>query len=249
MSTEQLLMWKTQGLNLGDISKATGINYFTLKSRYNSAGIDFNRAGSKWSLDKLYNELDSEGQYVIGLLAADGYLDRRSVRIIIQERDIELLHRILRVLDCPTAHIRHRVTVSGSRQVGIEIGSVKLKKFLSDQYGFQHRKSRTLPFPRHLNNPLPFLRGFFDGDGYMGVSCTFTVGSEDFAYGLLDWVLDKYGFTPNVQMCGFRHDVFNINFRKKHAEFIYDLFEYPGLTRKTEKFLQYLPNKRDRSGG
>lgn len=242
MSTEQLLMWKEQGLTLKEISDQHNINYDTLRSRYVAAGIDFNRRRSNWDLSKIYNVNDIDGQYAIGLLAADGYLNRRSADIYLQERDIELLYRLLLILNNPNACIAHRINSNGSKQVGLTIGSVELVNFLCNNYGFLPQKSRTLPFPRHLLNPLPFLRGFFDGDGHMGNTCTFTVGSYDFARGLLEWVYKVYGYEPNVQMVGMYKDVFNIHFRKKHERFIRDLFSYPGITRKTNAFLLYLPN-------
>lgn len=243
LSTEQLLAWNQQGLTLKQISEQFNINYDTLRSRYQTAGIDFISGRKKWDISRLYNCSDVDAQYVIGLLAADGYFHSdREVDIWLQELDIELLYRILNVLNRPDATLHQRVNINGSRQVGIKIGSVELVRFLSSFYGFQPQKSRTLPFPRQLVNPLPFLRGFFDGDGYMGYSCTFTIGSQDFAMGLLEWVNRIYGYTPNVQMCGMNKDIFNIHFRKKHDRFIRDLFSYSGLIRKTEGFLRYLPN-------
>lgn len=243
MSTEKLLLWKEQGLTLSEISKQTGIHRDTWKYRYKIAGIDFNRyvSKSKWSMSRLEDATDVDGQYVIGFLAADGCLDIRSVNVFIQERDIEVLERISRILERPDASLVRRTNTSGYKLVGLNICSVSIKRFLEDQYGFQNKKSRTLPFPVWLINPLPYLRGLFDGDGYMGQSCTFTTGSKDFAIGLLNWVKRKYGYEPNIQMCGENKDVYNIHFRKKHERFIRDLFTYQGLNRKTEAFLKYLP--------
>jgi len=241
MDAKELLMWKEEGLSLGEISLLTGVHRDTLRYRYNVLNIPYNLSKSKWDISKLKDSKDVDGQYVIGLLAADGYLDVRNVSIMIQERDVELLQRIRVVLGRPEANITSRVTKIGSRQVCMTISSVELLHFLTDTYGFKPRKSRTLPFPTQLENPLPYLRGFFDGDGYMGQSCTFTVGSENFAEGLMDWVSKTYGYRPNVQMVGVKRDIYNIHFRKRHEDFIRDLFSYPGLTRKTQEFLEYLP--------
>lgn len=242
MNTEELLQWKEEGLTLREISEQTGINYYTLRSRYLASNIEFKRGQTNWNLDGIFNELDINGQYAIGFLAADGYIDRRTVCVYVHEKDIELIYRISVVLGVYEPPVHYRVNTLKSRQTGLIIGSVELVKYLSNHYGFQPQKSRTLPFPRHLVNPLPFLRGFFDGDGHIGNSCTFTVGSYDFAVGLLDWINKNYGYTPNIQMVGMNKDVYNIHFRKKHERFIRDLFSYPGLNRKTEAFLKYLPN-------
>lgn len=246
MDISQLLKWKNEGLTPSEIAKRVGKDPSTIRYRYNKAGVEFNRweRPSKWNLYKVFNDYDVDGQYVIGLLAADGYITtgERSIAIFLKEDDATLLGRISFVLGNMHPTLRPKINSNGSKQLGMCIGSVELVRFLKMKYGFQSQKSRTLPFPKHLKNPLPYLRGYFDGNGHMGLSCTFTVGSKDFALGLLDWVKQVYGYEPNVQMVGMNKDVFNIHFRKKHERFIRDLFQYPGLYRKTEAFMRYLPN-------
>ena len=248
MSVVELLNWKTQGLDLNQISELTGKSRSNIQNQYRYHNIEpvftAPRIHNPWNFEKVYDLNDPDGLYVIGLLAADGYLNskRNGVCIWIQERDIELLYRIKFVLGNENASINRRERIGSNPQVNLNIGSVKFVEFLGGVFGFTNNKSRELPFPNHLHNPLPFLRGFMDGDGYIGYGCTFTCGSKNFVDGLLNWVFQKYGFTPNVQMLGLNKDYYNVNFRKKHAEFIRDLFSYPGLARKTEAFLQYLPN-------
>lgn len=248
-TSQQLVDWYNQGLTIKQISEQTGINGRTLRSRYEAAGLEYCRDDyrnrSPWDLSKIFDPNSIDGQYVIGLLAADGYItaENRNVLIWIQEHDIELLHRVLYTLNRADAPIHYRQLPGHvSRQVGLSIGSIELVNYLVAHYGITQNKSRVLPFPTNLNNPLPFLRGFFDGDGYMGQACTFTVGSESFARGLLQWVFNVYGYEPNVQMVGMYKDIFNIHFRKKHERFIRDLFSYHGLTRKSQAYMVYLPN-------
>lgn len=245
MSIEQLQEWKDLGWTVRQISENTGLKQDNIRGQYKYHGFPPFKAVkvSNWNLNSLYNSLDIDGQYVIGFLAADGYFDRdRSVCTWIQEGDVEILYRILEVIENYTYQILKRERSCCQPQVGINIGSVELVSFLTQVYGFTNNKSRTLPFPRHLYNPLPFLRGFMDGDGYIGHGCTFTCSSENFVSGLLDWVKFAYGYEPNVQRLGPNKDCFNVTFRKKHEAFIRDLFSYPGLWRKTLAFTQYLPN-------
>lgn len=256
MSTAKLLEWKNRGLTLSEISAETGIPESTIRYRYNSAKIDFVRvdrtANSKWNLSRLENWSDVDAQYVIGFLAADGYIETAgyAVCLWVQERDVEVLERVLKVFSREDYTLRTRKLPSHRhQQKGIYICSKRVVTFLEQNYGFTRRKGRELPFPVGLINPLPYLRGYFDGNGYIGQSCTFTVASKGFAAGLLDWVERVYGIIPNVQMCGINKDVYNIVFRKKHRRFIDDLFSYDGLARKTEGYKLYLPNQRDRSRG
>lgn len=244
MSREQFIRWKEDGLTIKDISETTGRSVETIRKMIRYYDVDYNRfvRENPWDLDKVMNDLDVDGQYVIGFLAADGYLstDRNSVVTWIQEKDSEILERIKRTLGRPESPVLTRQLRNRQPQAGLYIGSVKLVEHLVAVYGFSNNKSRTLPFPRHLANPLPYLRGFMDGDGYIGNGCTFSCGSVDFVDGLLEWVWRNYGYAPNLQPVGTNRDCYNITFRKKHSEFIHDLFSFPGLYRKTRAYREYL---------
>lgn len=245
---EQLLYWKEQGLTIPEISEQTGIQGSTLRKRYKVANIEYIRApygntGNGWNLERLMNPNDSDGQYVIGLLAADGYISHdRSVCIWLQETDIEMLFRILKVVDNLNATIhRRQLDTHVIPQAGICIGSIELVTYLTNYYGFSNVKSKTIPFPNG-DNPLPYLRGFFDGDGHMGTTCTFTTASPFFAIPFLEWVYFTYGFQPNINMVGINKDIYNMHFTRRHEEFIHDLMWYHGLQRKTTAYFNYLPN-------
>lgn len=245
MSRYDYIRWKEDGYTVGDISNLTGRSRDTIRKMYRhydvSPNLDIQK--SPWDLKKILDEEDVDGQYSIGFLAADGYLStsRKVIACWVQERDVEILRRICWTLGNPDRNLTERKLPSHKNsQVGVNIGSVDLVRFLSQQYGFSNTKSRTLPFPRHLRNPIFFLRGFMDGDGYIGNGCAFTCSSKDFIDGLLDWVWDKYGYRPNVQLVGMNKDCYNVWFRKKHSDFIHDLFEIPGLSRKTQAYRDYL---------
>lgn len=239
----QLNEWNRQGLTINQICQYTGIANHVVRYWYRKTGIDYIPDIKRWDISRFMNANDIDAQYVIGFLAADGYLDgHKLVGVYVQEKDIEIIYRIISVFNRQDKCPRYRYPVGCQPQVGINIGSVELVNFLITVYGFSNSKSFTIPFPRHLSNPLPFLRGFMDGDGYMGVSCTFTTASIDFANGLLEWVYRVYGYQPAVTMTGVNRNIYNINFRKKHSLFINDLFSYPGLARKTEAYMRYLPN-------
>lgn len=246
---EKLLYWKELGLTIREISEQTGIQSSTLRKRYSAAGIEYVRApygntqSGLWDLSRLMNADDHDGQYVIGLLAADGYISNgRTVNIWVQEPDIELIYRILQVVGKPDRPIyRRKLETHKVPQVGIGIGSVELVNYLTVNYGFSNAKSRTIPFP-NTDNPLPYLRGFFDGDGHMGTTCTFTTASPLFAIPFLEWIRKTYGFQPNIQMVGKDRDMYNMHFTRRHSQFIHDLMSYAGLHRKTIAYLNYLPN-------
>lgn len=242
MSRADCIRWKEDGLTVKQISELTGRSYSTISKMYNYYGVKINREPlSQWDLTKITDEEDPDGNYAIGFLAADGYfIKHKVIACFIQERDSEILDRIKKILGNPDRVLLKRSLPDRLPQNGLCIGSVELVEYLRRVYGFSNTKSRTLPFPRHLVNPIDFLRGFMDGDGYIGYGCTFTCGSRDFVEGLLDWVWDIYGYEPNVQAVGQNKDCYNVTFRKKHAEFIHDLFSVPGLRRKNLAYRDYL---------
>lgn len=243
MSIEDLQRWKDEELNVARISELTGKTQTNIRSQYAYHGIKpFPGYFTPWNFSKIYDSNDPDGLYVIGLLAADGYLNGKAVSIYIQKRDVELLNRIIHVCYNESANIVRRERSHSGPQVGLNIGSIALVNYLTDVYGFSNNKSATLPFPSFLMNPLPYLRGFMDGDGHIGYGCVFSCGSENFAFGLLDWVYKTYKYQPYWNRVGTNGRCINITFRKKHEAFIRDLFSYPGLQRKTEAFFQYLPN-------
>lgn len=242
MSRGQYIRWKEDGLTINEISELTGRSSLTIRKMYSYYQVPFNRESlSHWDLTKIMDEKDPEGNYAIGFLAADGYVDgHKLIACWIQERDSEILDRLKKILGNPNRVLLERFRQDRQTQNGLNIGSVELVEYLRRVYGFTNTKSRTLPFPRHLINPIDFLRGYMDGDGYIGHGCTFTCGSRDFVEGLLDWVWNIYGYEPNVQAVGQNKDCYNVTFRKKHAEFIHDLFSVPGLRRKTLAYRDYL---------
>lgn len=241
---EQLQEWNSRGLTINQISQLTGYEQSSVRYWYKRSGIDYISDIKRWDVSRFLNVNDIDAQYVLGFLAADGYLaNHKAVGVYVQVNDIEIIYRILSVFDrLDDKQPYYRTPVGCQPQVGLVIGSVEFVNLLRTVYGFCNCKSFNLPFPRHLDNPLPFLRGFMDGDGYMGVRCTFTSASHDFIAGLLDWIYRIYGYQPAVSMSGVNRNIYNVNFRKKHSLFLRDLFGYHGLARKTEAFLRYLPN-------
>lgn len=239
---EQLILWSDKGYTIPDIVRLTGMKYDSVKSKYRYYGLPYNKVPSKWNSTRIMNINDDDGLYVIGLLAADGYIYRdKNIGLYLKHTDVELLHRVINVLGNPAAPISNRVNSCGSIQCGINVGSVEIVKYLQNVYGFTNTKSFTVPFPSHLSNPLPYLRGFFDGDGYMGAQPVITTASYPFLQGLLLWLIRTYNIRPRVSVHGANFTTFNITFRVYESSFIVDMMKYPGLMRKSNRLAEYLP--------
>ena len=146
--------------------------------------------------------------------------------------------------------IRTRVMNSGyslHRQplCRINIGSLDLQEYWNAYYGITSHKSLRIPFPTYLINPIPYLRGYFDGNGSINSSCcNITTGSYNFTEGLCNWYQYTYGTRPYV----YKYDhAYKIVFFKKDIIFIHQLFTYPGLKRKNDIYLEFFSEWRDRN--
>lgn len=128
---------------------------------------------SKYSLDEHYfDDINHQDKaYILGFLYADGCNCNNNISICLQERDRSILDKIniaigsnrpLRFID-----YSNRGT-NCQNQYSLNVTN----KYLSDklaQLGMVQNKSLILEFPVWLNRDLypHFIRGYFDGDGYV----------------------------------------------------------------------------------
>lgn len=249
MDIPELVYWQnytTQELKektIKEICEETGLKDHVVRYQYKKLGLKFKSNIPKLDFEQLKDFNNYEGLYLVGFLAADGYINGNSITLWIHEKDCEILKRIMIFFNKPDLLTMIRKSETGSQLLGINLCSKDLVEFLRKEYGFENRKGETLPFPSHLKDPLPFLRGYMDGNGHIGHGCVFSTASEKFKEGLIGWVKAMYGFEPNIQLVGTNKKCFNLTYRKKHSRFIKDLFEFDGLSRKNKAFLEYLPKE------
>ena len=250
MDIAELLYWKKSNMTISKISEETGIPENKLRYQYHKHLIKPFAPLSKWNLDRIKNVYDDEAQYVIGFLAADGYINtvERCVVIWIREQDIEVLFRIRNVLGNPGAPIHKRLKSGNcSDQVGLNIGSKKLVEYLKSEYGFTRTKSKDLPFP-NIKNPMPYLRGYFDGNGHVNKQVCITTGSKFFFRGLFNFLDITYGYTVYTRSHN-SESSFDLVFKREHYQFLNELFKIKGLERKSRNYELYSAKRRDRSRG
>lgn len=99
--------------------------------------------------------------YILGFLWADGHLrgDGYGVTIKINKRDIDILHYIKTQLGST-----HPIKPRSEDRVLLDLCSARMAASLAD-LGFQPNKTFATHLPIHGEDPLPFVRGLFDGDG------------------------------------------------------------------------------------
>lgn len=128
---------------------------------------------SKYSLNEQYfDDIDTQDKaYILGFLYADGCNCRNHISICLQERDKEILDKISFALGSnrPLRFIdySHR-DGDCQNQYSLTVTNKHMANKLID-LGMVQNKSLVLEFPEWLNKDFyrHFVRGYFDGDGYV----------------------------------------------------------------------------------
>lgn len=193
------------------LSEKYGINKTTVCDILKEKGIKVRSYNfqPKYSFNEHYfDEIDTEEKaYFLGLYFADGcnLYERHEVSIELIEDDINLLEKLKTALESNRPLLRH--THEGRGKPTCQV--IVLSRHFCDrlkELGCPPRKSLILQFPEYLKPELylPFIRGYFDGDGGITIynqksskrgHCTI-VGSKDFIMGLKDFLEKNY---PNIE--------------------------------------------------
>lgn len=120
-----------------------------------------------YKIDENYFEIidNSNKAYILGFIFADGSVNKNNLNITIHKKDVEILEFIQKEFNS-----EHPIKISNVDYVRYSISN---KKICSDLYN-----QNIIPNKTYKTNNLPyggeffshFLRGLFDGDGYIGTS-------------------------------------------------------------------------------
>jgi hypothetical protein len=137
--------------------------------------------------------VDTEGKaYVLGFIAADGYVSGNGLGFTIHERDIDVLEIVKTVLGST-----HPIRPVKRNRVVLDISSKVLARRLVS-LGLTPNKTRTVTPPTEIvDNLLPhWLRGYWDGDGWLttGKRASGTVP----VVGLAGWSQSLMAFTRDL---------------------------------------------------
>ena len=157
-------------LSLQEVASQFGCSVATVQKYLKRYGIVTRPPG--WNSircyvpDNILARWSPELAYVVGLIAADGYLDRDYNCVGVKSTDLELIQ-----LYCRCLHIDGKVRIQISDhpryklQYGIKFSDPKYRAFL-ESIGLTPAKSKTmgaLVVPDEVFSD--FLRGYMDGDG------------------------------------------------------------------------------------
>lgn len=147
-----------------------------------------------------FDVIDTEGKaYWLGFIAADGCVTNNTLKIGLHQRDIPHLQKFTAWIS-PDKPIRISVNNLGKPLATVEIYSQHLCETLGE-YGIVPRKTyilKSLPVLRH-DLMRHFLRGYFDGDGYILQSRkTIGVGTynREMAASIQTWLIQELYVRP-----------------------------------------------------
>jgi hypothetical protein len=150
------------------------------------------------SLDDLMfsdaSNLNEYSSYFLGFIASDGHVRKRQIVIKINKKDIDILEKLKHYLS-----IESPIKMIEGNFCELTISSKRMCQDLClllgiDYNSKSHKKSHSIKFPLGLSeeNYRHFIRGFFDGDGWVAKSldhhgipsCGYTTNSIDMLLGI-----------------------------------------------------------------
>lgn len=225
-----------------EISKKLNISERTLRSYAKETNVKPRKIIRKANIDEDYFEnIDTEQKaYILGFIFADGYIEsnERTITLNISKKDIDVLYKIKENTRCGN-EIKKSSTKNCIRLY------MSSKKLIADlkKLGVTRNKSLSIEFPI-LRDDLyrHFLRGYFDGDGHIGIrQCALVVGSTKFLNGIDDLILKKFNKVVYRNNMG---NYYRLQLNRKDVDIIKWIYEDSNiyLDRKYKEFLTHWSN-------
>lgn len=250
-----------KGLNFHQIARSLGTSHTTLRKYLRKNGVErpiqlrLNTSESKnydgnlsvnskyYVNENFFEIIDTEEKaYVLGFWAADGWMAKRALFIATSEEDLDFLEKIKNII--PTeAPIITKIKKSDFKRKKLAILSLARKKMYIDvqKLGYTDKKTENMIFPdipKKLHKH--FIRGFWDGDGYIGERQFSVVGKNVVFFQTLQQIIFK-STGVNLTFDMVRDSYPRLSGGKKHKsalQWIYsDCTIY--LDRKHKKYRQY----------
>jgi len=174
---EEIIKLYDDGLSTIEISKIYNVAYGTIWKLLKNNGVKLrsNKVNSRknnYNFDYFENIDTEKKAYWLGFFFADGFIrekDQKMLGVALSTKDIDHLEKLKKDMNAEY-DIKKYKTVSGYK---IGIGYCRLlffgEKIVFDvkKYGMIPNKSNILTRPKNIPKEfeIPFIRGFFDGNG------------------------------------------------------------------------------------
>lgn len=207
-------------------------------------------------VENYFDEIDTqEKAYILGLLYADGcnYMLRNAVTLALKESDINILKKITGLIQ-PQKPIRFikKEKKEWSNIYQITIQNKHISQRLAE-LGCMNAKTFKIKFPEWLNNDLTphFVRGYFDGDGWVGKASICIVSTLNFCNSLSKIIKEKLNINTYIRArCPERKNnirMLEISGGKQTRKFLKWMYKDATIfiERKYNKFLEHLEYEKD----
>lgn len=184
-----------------NVSQGTIHNFFV---EHNIQSRDKTSHMRKYSLNECYfDDIDSDDKaYFLGLLYADGNVDKNSygIHIELQERDKYILEYFNQCIESDKPLIFRKFD-KGFNSYKLSIHSKHMHYILTNKYGLVPNKSLVLEFPINIPDKymLSMLRGYIDGDGWIQKYRIAFMSSDKFCNGIHDYLLKNFNINSTVR--------------------------------------------------
>lgn len=210
----------------------------------------------KFTINDDYNFESHNGAWILGFIAADGYLPKNNgtqnkVVITLARKDEDILHLIAKELEY-TGTVKRFNSSKGFPCSSLYFTSKKLRKAI-ESYGIVNNKTFLLKqLPKNLPEEyyIDFIRGFFDGDGCIfepkdkKISTSLVCASEDFLSSIKNYLYKTLNVhNVNISSCTKINKIYEIKYSVKDSFIIGKAFydnSYLALPRKKQHFFEIL---------
>lgn len=184
-----------------------------------------------------FNNIDNEEKaYYLGLIMSDGSLNEKVVEISLKNEDSYILERLANNLNMGGYVLGNK---KNNTQKRLSICSKHMVKSL-EKYTVIPNKTFIVDMPNIDKDLLRhFLRGYFDGDGYIGErTCSLIISSETFLKSFESYYYSLFSDKIHVRKI---KNSYCIDFYKRNRKFINFIYKNNNISliRKYEKFKQY----------
>lgn len=204
-----------------------GLTSQELALKYNCSEVNVNAIAKRHNFSRpinwlntiqanynFFDNIDTENKaYILGFIAADGYIGDNEIKIGLNLIDIEILEKIKICLESDTKiKIYNRLCTLNNKVSQVCLLSFANQHMINSlrNLGFTKNKTNDFTFP---NIPkelyLHFLRGYFDGDGSMSMYrpndgyirySASICGTESFLYSIKEYLQNEYSIKFNTNL-------------------------------------------------
>ncbi|WP_128547178.1 hypothetical protein [Larkinella soli] len=188
---EEIAKEYLSGKPLGKVAKLFGLSPMTIFNTLKRRNVpirDRSLRNRRYAINEdFFDRIDTEEKaYFLGMLYADGYHlpEKNLIVLMLQQGDAELMERLNRLVypDKPLVYGEERPKKKGHvhRYCKIQIKNQRMSGAL-ERWGINARKTYNISFPDFIDPSLihHFVRGFFDGDGWITNPETVLLRSND----------------------------------------------------------------------